>query len=1027
MKLIKTSVNRPVGVIMIVLAIIALGFVSVRNLAVDLFPEIELPIAVVATNYEDAAPEDVENLISRPVESAVSTVEGIDTVQSQSQSGASLVMMMFKNGTDLDQAMLDVREKIDQIKGMLPEQAGDPSILRFSPEAMPVMYIGLTGKDAATLTELADNQIVPFLERQEGVASVTVEGAKVREIQLVVDPAKLQQYGVSTQMIQQALGESNQSASVGTVDKGNKDLQLRVTGEFDSIDDIRETVIQTESGAVLHVEDVAEVKDTYKEESSASIVNGKESIVLSIMKQTDANTVAVADTVQKNLEKIQAELGDDVNLDVIIDTSEFIQMSVDSVLSNIIIGGVISFFILLLFLKSIRATFVIGLSIPIALISTFALMYFTGYTLNVLTLGGLALGIGMMVDSSIVILENIYTYRKNGESLKDAAIKGASELAPAVIASTTTTIVVFLPMVFVDGIAADLFMPLGMTVAFSLIASLVVAITLVPMLSSKLLAKAMEDKGRRYWFDRFLDWLRDKYSKALKKVMKYRKTSVIVVTLMIVGSLVLIPLVGAEFIPSSDQGQAMINVETEPGTKFENTYEIVEQVNEVLAGYDEVLDVSYVIVSSSGGMMGAGGSNGGASYTLMLTPASERTKSTTEIVQNMDEELQKIPGAEITASAMDGGVSMSMGDPVQIILNGPEHDVLRDLSEQVAHEISTVDGVFNPTSSASDGIPHMEIHVDENKAAMYGLTPSQVTGQIQLQFNGQIATRYREAGKEIDVTLIYPEERRSTINDIKDMNVQSTNGGVIPLEEVASFEEVQGPATLQRENQQPQMNVSSALVGRDLASVMQDIDAKLGAMNFPEGYSYSIGGQAEDMVEAFGQLALALIFAIFLVYAVMAVQFENFLFPFIIMFALPTTVIGVIIGFLITGLPLSIPAFIGIIMLAGIVVNNSIVLVDYINILRRRGMTRNKAIVEAGRSRLRPILMTTLTTVLAMIPLGLALGEGAEMQQPLAVTIIFGLSASTLFTLFFVPVIYIILDNFTAKFTRRKKKKTVEE
>ncbi|MCR1834319.1 efflux RND transporter permease subunit [Oceanobacillus caeni] len=1027
MKLIKASVNRPVGVIMIVLAIIALGFVSVRNLAVDLFPEIELPIAVVATNYEDAAPEDVENLISRPVESAVSTVQGIDTVQSQSQSGASLVMMMFKNGTDLDQAMLDVREKIDQMKGMLPEQAGDPSILRFSPEALPVMYIGLTGKDAATLTELADNQIVPFLERQEGVASVTVEGAKIREIQLVVDPAKLQQYGVTTQMIQQALGESNQSASVGTVDKGNKDLQLRVTGEFDSIDDIRETVIQTESGAILHVDDVAEVKDTYKEASSASLVNGEESIVLSIMKQTDANTVAVANTVQKNLETIQAELGDEVNLDVIIDTSEFIQMSVDSVLSNIIIGGAISFFILLLFLKSIRATFVIGLSIPIALISTFALMYFTGHTLNVLTLGGLALGIGMMVDSSIIILENIYTYRKNGESLKDAAIKGASELTPAVIASTTTTIVVFLPMVFVEGIAADLFMPLGITVAFSLIASLVVAITLVPMLSSKLLAKSMEDKGRRYWFDRFLDWLRNKYSNALKKVLKYCKTSVFVVILLIVGSLALTPLIGAEFIPASDQGQAMINVETEPGTKFEYTYKIVEQVNEVLAGYDEVLDVSYVVVSSSGGMMGAGGSNGGASYTLMLTPASERTKSTTKIVQEMDEQLQQIPGAEITATAMDGGANMSMGDPVQIILNGPEHDVLRSLSEQVVDEISTVEGVFNPTTGASDGIPHMEIHVDEEKAAMYGLTPSQVTGQIQLQFNGQIATQYREAGKEIDVTLIYPEDQRSTINDIRDMKIQSTNGARLPLEEVATFEETQGPATLQRENQQPQMNVSSALVDRDLASVIQDIDAKLGAMNFPEGYSYSIGGQAEDMVEAFGQLALALIFAIFLVYAVMAVQFENFLFPFIIMFALPTTVIGVIIGFLITGISFSIPAFIGIIMLAGIVVNNSIVLVDYINILRRRGMTRSKAIVEAGRSRLRPILMTTLTTVLAMVPLGLALGEGAEMQQPLAITIIFGLSASTIFTLFFVPVIYIIFDNITEKFTRRKKKKVVEE
>ncbi|WP_156290906.1 efflux RND transporter permease subunit [Oceanobacillus salinisoli] len=1020
MKLVKTSVRRPVGVIMIVLAIVALGIVSVRNLAVDLFPEIDLSIAVVATSYEEAAPEDVENLISRPIESAVSTIEGINTIQSQSQSGSSLVVMMFKNGTDLDQALLDVREKVDQVKGMLPEQAGDPSILRFSPDAMPIMYIGVTGKDAATLTELSDDQIVPFFERQAGVASVTVEGAKTREIQLEVDPAKLQQYGVSAQTLIQVLSETNQSASVGTVDRGNQDLQLRVTGEFESIDEIGQTVIQTETGATVRVEDVAEVKDGFKQASSASLVNGKESLVLSVMKQTDANTVDVATIIQDSMDSIQAELGSDVDLEVLIDTSEFIEMSIDSVLENIVIGGVIAFFILLLFLKSFRATIIIGLSIPIALISTFALMYFSGQTLNVLTLGGLALGIGMMVDSSIVILENIYSYRKRGHSLKGSAIKGASELAPAVIASTTTTLVVFLPMVFVEGITADMFMPLGMAVAFSLIASLVVAVTLVPMLSSKLLSETFVESGRRYWFDRFLDWLRDKYSKALKRVVKYRKTTVFAVVAMIIGSLALIPAIGAEFIPASDQGQATITVETEPGSTFAYTYEIVEQVNEVLEDYSDLIEVNYVTINSSDVMMG-GNSDGGASYTLQLIPAGERNQSTTEIVQEMDEAFQKIAGAEITAAAMDAGIST--GDPIQIMLNGPEHEVLNELSKEVVAEISTVDGVFNPTSAASEGIPQMEIKVNEDKAAMYGLTQSQVTSQVQMQFNGQIATRYREAGQEIDVTIIYPEDQRSSISDMENMKIQTQTGAMIPLEEVATFAESQAPASLLRENQQPQMNVTSDITGRDLASVVSDVEAKLDAINIPEGYSYSMGGQAEDMAESFEDLALALLFSIFLVYAVMAIQFENFLFPFIIMFALPTTVIGVILGLFVTGIPLSIPGFIGIIMLAGIVVNNSIVLVDYINILRKQGMDRKAAIIEAGRNRLRPILMTTLTTVLAMVPLGLALGEGAEMQQPLAVTIIFGLSASTLFTLFFVPVIYTMFDDLTAKIMRRNKKK----
>lgn len=1000
---------------MIVLAIIALGVVSVRNLAVDLFPEIDLPVAVVATTYDDAAPEEVENLISKPLESAISSVEGIEEVQTQSEANASVVVMMFKNGTDLDQALLDVRERVDQVKGMLPDRAGDPNIMRFSPDQIPVMWVSLTGKDAEVLTGLANDQIVPFFERQEGVASVSVEGEKTREIQLVLDEAAMMQYSVSTQEVVQAISDANQANSVGTIEKGTQDLQVRMTGEFTSLDDIKQTVIASESGATIFVDDVADVKDSFKQSSGVTLVNGEPSLVLSMMKKTDANTVDVANNIQKNIENLEADLPEGVVVNVIIDTSKFIQLAVDSVIQNILIGGAISVIVLLFFLKSLRATLVISLSIPIAIISTFALMYFTGETLNVLTLGGLALGIGMMVDSSIVILENIYSYRQRGHSLFDAATKGAAELTPAVIASTTTTLVVFLPIVYVDGIASDIFTPLALTVSFSLIASLVVAVTLVPMLSSKLLSKAMED-GRRYWFDTLLEKVNQTYARALETVLKFKKITIFITLLLMAGSVAAVPFIGAEFIPAGDQGQITVRVETAPGTSLTHTEKVVDQVQEKIDMYDDVIDVSYVSIGG-GSIAGTTTSSNEADFTIQLVSPSERDWTTAKLVQQLDHDVTSIPGAEITISEMEAGIGM--GDPIQINLNGKEHDVLRELSDHVAKKIEDIDGVYNPESGSVLGVPQLKVEINQDKAAFHGLSTEMIQSQIEMNFIGQVVTKYRDDGREIDVTLMYPDDARKEIADLEDMKVYSNEGATIPLSEVADFIEEQGPVTLVRQNQQAQMSVTTEVSDRDLNSVVKDIEKQLDTINLPEGYSYSISGQAEDMQESFADLTLALIFSIFLVYAVMAVQFENFLFPFIIMFSMPTTVIGVVLGFLVSGLSFSIPAFIGIIMLAGIVVNNSIVLVDYINILRRRGVDRYDAIVQAGKSRLRPILMTTLTTVLAMIPLGLALGEGAEMQQPLAITIIFGLTVSSLFTLLIIPIVYTYFDDLTKKILRR--------
>ena len=1018
MRIVETSIKRPVGVTMIILAILALGFVSFRNLTVDLFPEIDLPIAVVATSYEGASPQEVEQLVTRPIESSISTIEGVEMVQAQSQPGSSLVIMMFSTGTNIDDALLNVRERIDQIKIFLPTGANDPSVLRFDPQQMPVMMVSLSGDDPAQLHTLAENIVQPGFERQGGVGSVTVEGGVIEEVQVILDQQRLNQYGLSSQQILQAINSNNQSISGGVIARGTQELQIRIPGEYKSLEEIEDTLIQTPTNEFIRLTDVATVQFAEREKQGYAFVNGKEAIVLSILKKADANTVAVSDEILSSLDSIKNRLPDNVELNVVIDTAEFIRMSIDSVIENLLLGGLFAVLILLLFLKSIRATLVIGLSIPISVIATFTLMYFSGQTVNLLTMGGLALGIGMMVDSSIVILEHIFTYRERGYSLKEAAKEGASEMGPAVIASTTTTLVVFLPIVFTQGIAAQIFKPLALTVAFSLVASLVAAITIVPMLSSRMLGKISADGGRRYWFNRLLNRVTNVYSKILRRAIKLRKTTVFATIAILVGSIFLVPQLGVAFMPEADQGQIEISARTPTGTNLETTLEVAEKINEIIFEDEEYIDSAYVSVGSPGGMA-FGATTNSASYMIQLIPSNERDVTTEDLLHKWDEQLQNIAGAEIRVNILGG--TISTGDPIQIQLSGADFDVLSEISHQFTEIIADVEGVHNPRSSADRGRPEMQIVVDRDAAAEYGLTYQSVMGQISATLNGQIATQFRYEGNEFDVRVMLPKESRQNMEDIEQLKIMTPTGDQISLSTIADLELVEGPVALTRQNQQRLVTVSSGIVGRDLGSVVADIEAKLDSVNLPEGYSYSIGGEFEEMVEAFADLALALIFAIFLVYAVMAVQFENFLHPFIIMFSMPTMIVGVILGLYVTGLPFSIPAFIGLIMLAGIVVNNGIILVDYINILRRKGAERYEAIIEAGKTRLRPILMTTLTTILGMIPLSLALGEGAEAQQPLAVVIIFGLLTSMLFTLFFVPVVYTLFDDLSQKLRRRKK------
>jgi len=1001
---------------MFVVVAIVLGFISLIGLKVELFPKMDLPVAVVATSYSGAAPQEVEQLITRPIESAVGTVEGMDTIQSVSSPGASLVIMMFDFGRDIDDALIDVREKVDQISGMLPENANDPMVMRLDPNATPIVIAGLSGASLEKLQDIAESEVQPAFERAPGVASATITGGKEREIRVNLSQAMLSNYGLTGSQIISALSADNLTISAGTVERGGQDLQLRIVGEYTSIDDIKNTLIPLSNGDTIRVRDVAYVEDTYKETSSISRVNGKETLIFTIMKQSDANSVETAEEVQKVINSLNekfAERGLEIN--TILDTSVYITASIDSVVNNMLIGGILAAIVLLLFLRSFKATLVIGVSMPIAVISTFTLMYFTGETLNIISMGGLALGIGMMIDSSIVILENIFKKRQEGLSIKEAAYIGASELGPAVIASTLTTAAVFVPVVFVDGLASQIFRPLALTVVFALTASLLVAITLVPMLSTQFMRNVqitLEEENAKDIFNRLLNKFKIFYGKVLEKALRRRKTVLAIVAAAFVGSFALLPVVGMELMPTTDSGQITITATLPSGSQLEETDIVVEEINERLKQFEDIIKVNYVSIGGSMDGISAGSKNV-ATFMIELISSTERDITTQQFVGDISDSVKDIAGAEITVKENDHG--MSAGSPITLSISGDDLDVLKDLGQQVVWILEDIEGTINVESSLEEGNPEVQVIVNRNLASQFGLSYQQIMNEVNLAFNGQTATLYKEGGNEYDVTVTFPKDYTTTIRDLETFYVRNNQGVDIPLSAVAELVSVQGPSQISRNNQVRTINVTSDVIGRDLGSVSQEIQTKLTALHLPDGYEISMGGEVESMMESFTQLALALFLGIFLVYMVMAVQFESFTSPFIIMFSMPTMIIGVIIGLVIAGIPLSLPGFIGLIMLAGIVVNNGILLVDYINILRSSGMERMEAIVEAGKSRVRPIFMTTLTTVLAMIPLALALGEGAETQQPMAVVVVFGLTASTMFTLIFVPVMYVVIDNMSTK------------
>ncbi|SFR14114.1 efflux RND transporter permease subunit [Desulfoscipio geothermicus] len=1026
MKITDFSIKRPLTIAVLVTVVLILGGVSLSRLNIDLYPEMNLPVAVVMTEYPGAGPQEVENMITRPLESILGTVSDLDSIQSVSSTGSSTVIVMFNWGTDMNFAALQMREKVDIIKSFFPDDAGNPTVFKMDPNMLPIMQMSVSGGDPVQVKQVADDVIQPRLERVPGVAAVRVEGGAEREIKVLADPARLQGYGFSLNQIVQVLQAENMNISGGHVEEGKKDLLVRATGEFRDLNDIRNLVLTSPTGTRVHLGDLAEVLDGAKESTSISRVNGKPGLTILIHKQSVANTVQVAREVKKALQDIEKDIPADFEIGILLDQSEFIEQSIQSVVHKIFFGGLLAMLVMLVFLRNLRSTLIISTAIPISIVFTFVLLYFNDMTLNLFSLGGLALGVGLIVDDAIVVLENIYRHRQQGYSRMDAARVATDEVGNAVIASTLTTIAVFLPIVFVEGLASQLFKPMALTVSFSVAASLAVALTLVPLLASRFLKLTETGEGTfsgrvfgasERWFDR----LHRRYEKILAWSLGHRKRVIIAVALLFVGSLALTPLVGAEFMPVMDEGYVKVQVDMPNGTGLEETDRCIAVIEKLGEQIPEVKNIYASIGFTGSESMGGEVSSDRGQIFFELVDKEQRSRSTEDVAEEMRDLVRGIPGADIKVSATGpASEGQGMGSPVQVDIKGDDLDTLTRLADEVTEIIEKVPGTRQVTNNLADGLPELRVRVDRERAALYGLSGAEISSTLRTAIQGTVATQYRTGEDEIDVRVQLANAESARMADLQNLTVMTGTGVVVPLHVVTDIIEREAPSSINRQDQTRMVSVTANLSGRDLGSVMKDIRARLDQLPLPPGYFIEYGGQNEEMMKAFGNLGLALILAIVLVYLVMVAQFESLLYPFIIMFSVPVTIIGVVLSLLMSGRPFSVPAFIGIILLAGIVVKNAIVLVDYVNVLRRRGVERNEAILKAGPTRLRPILMTALTAVLAMLPMALGIGEGSEGQAPMATVVVGGLLFSTLITLVLVPVVYTILDDLGGKFRRKK-------
>lgn len=1012
----RFSVKRPVTITMLILIIIVLGIVSFSRLKVDLMPKIEVPVAIVQTVYPNAGPEEIENMISKPIEDVLETVENIDAISSISSENSSIAIVEFKYGTDMNQATIQMREKIDLIKGSLPEDSEEPIVLKMDLTSMPVLQIAVSGEgDLYTTQKIAEDVIQPRLERIEGTASANVDGGLEREIEIILREDAIKGYNITPSYLTQILKAENLNYPGGNVLKGGNELTVRTVGEFKSVEEIKNLSVPLPKGGTVRLRDIAEINVANKEQSSISRLNGSNVVQLSVMKQTDGNTVNVSKLVNEELDKIRKEYPQ-LNIVVILDQAEYINLSVENLIKSGVEGALLAVVILYVFLRSVKNTLIIAISMPISVIATFVVLYFMNITLNMLSIGGLALGMGMLVDNAIVILENIYRHRSLGKDMITAAIDGTNEVSMAVTTSTCTSIVVFLPLIFAGGLVSMMFKDFTATVIVSQIVPLLVGLTLVPMLSSRMIA--VRHFGTEEEQEKNQGKIIRTYKKFLKWGLNHRFIVVASCVLLFVASIVMISNNGAELFPEMDEGVVTVNVTMPEGTDVKDVNEALDEIRE-LAG--QVPGVEHVLTSAGSGQLLSTGSNTGTAY-ITLTDLDKREKSSKEIGEEIRKITGDIPGIQLTVST--SSLSMLSSD-ISLNIAGPDIETLRNIGNDVKGIMDGIEGTSDVEVSMKDGVDQIQIIVDRGIASQYGLTSAQIGSEVRTAVTGSDISTYKVDGDELDIVLKGDSVYKDSISHLETLPIPTSLGSTVPLSEIADIQVLKGPVSIMRENQERIVTVSANTFGRDTKSVSDEIVRKLDEYHMPEGYTYYFEGVTKQMEEAFSDLFLVMIVAIILIYMIIAAQLESYIQPLIIMFAIPLALTGSFIALYVTGIPLNIVGMIGIIVLIGIVVNNSIVLVDYTNTRRAMGEDFYTAVMKAGPIRIRPIMMTALSTVIGLIPLSLGMGEGAELTQQLGIVIIGGMMFSTVLTLVVVPVVYSLFNDLGNFLNKKFRKSTV--
>ena len=1052
-RLIEIATERRVTIVMLMVAIALFGMVSLSRLKLNLLPDISYPTVTIRTELTGAAPVEVENLLTKPIEEAVGVIRNVRLVRSVSRSGQSDVTLEFLWGTDMDIAGVDVREKLDILT--LPLEASRPLLLRFDPSSEPIMRLGLLYKEGGnasqetaearlkTLRRLAEDRIKTDLEAEEGTAAVKVSGGLEDEIEIRVDQQKLSQLGISIDQIAARIRAENVNLSGGRLEEGNQRYLVRTLNEFQTVDEFRDAIVAYVVERPVYLRDVATVERGYKEREAITRVRGRESVELAVYKEGDANTVQVANKISARLDTVNEALPDDIELITIYDQSKFIAASVDDVKNAAFLGGIIAIIVLYGFLRDSRATTITGIAIPVSVIGTFLLMYLNDVSLNIMSLGGIALAVGMLVDNSIVVLENIVRKKEQGEGIVEAAQNGTSEVAGAVVAATLTTIAVFFPMVFISGIAGQLFRDQALTVTFALVFSLIVALTLIPMLASlgadnryhneseitspnwftkgvafvvRMLAYVFVGVKWVFWVMLWLpSWILQRLYHAIAAVypgllrwsLQHRLAVILGASLIFAGTMSLLPRLGTELIPQLSQGEFNVDLRLAPGAPLAETDRAIQAAQSATTDIDAVaLDYS---VAGTGNRLDANpvdaGENTGT-LSIALNPGAGRAEENAAM-DAMRAELSRLPGVQYEFSRP---ALMTFASPLQIEVSGYDLEGLARVSGLVIQEMSASDRFTDIKTTVERGNPEIQIVFDQERAAKLGLAVRDIADRVVANVRGELATRYTWRDKKIDVLVRSVDTRESSVEEIRRLIVNPASDRPVSLDAVANISISQGPAEIRRVAQERVAIITANVAYGDLGAAAVEAGSIINRTPMPNGITAIVSGQSEEMQESFQSMQFALALAIFLVYLVMASQFESLVHPFVILFTIPLALVGAVLALFVTGTTINIVALIGVIMLAGIVVNNAIVLVDLINQLRAQGRERFDAIMEAGSARLRPILMTSLTTALGLLPMAIGFGEGSEVRAPMAITVIGGLLVSTFLTLVVIPVVYSLLD-----------------